>query len=84
MPSADPGHQIPDVSRWTRLAIFRTLVERMEGALARRQQAPGAVSRTHLAEETQAGERARRAAEELDLVRTVARDAGMPLEGPQK
>ena len=56
----------------------------MEGALARRQQAPGAVSRTHLAEETQAGERARRAAEELDLVRTVARDAGMPLEGPQK
>jgi len=70
--------------RWTRLAVFRTLVERMEGALARRQQAPGAVSRTHLAEETQAGERARRAAEELDLVRTVARDAGMPLEGPQK
>ena len=71
-------------ARWTRLAVFRTLAERMEGALARRQQAPGAVSRTHLAEATQAGERARRAAEELELVRTVARDAGMPLEGPQE
>ena len=71
-------------ARFTRLTVFRTLVERMEGALARRKQAPGAVSRTHLAEEAGAGERARRAAEELELVRNVARDAGMPLEGPTR
>lgn len=70
-------------ARWTRVKVFRTLVERMEEALARRQQAPAAVSRTHLAEAAQHDERARRAAEESALVRSVARDAGMPLEEPR-
>jgi polyphosphate kinase 2 (PPK2 family) len=69
-------------ARYTRLTVFRVLVERMEAALERRRQSPAAVSRTHLAEEAEAAARARRAAEELELVRTVARDAGMPLEGP--
>jgi polyphosphate kinase 2 (PPK2 family) len=67
-------------ARWTRVKVFETLVARMERALERRQQAPGAVSRTHLAEEALHDERARRAAEELSLVRTVAEDAGLPLE----
>jgi len=67
--------------RWTRVKVFETLVARMEEALARRQQAPGVVSRTHLAEAALHDQRARRKAEELALVRSVAKDAGMPLEG---
>jgi AMP-polyphosphate phosphotransferase len=66
--------------RFTRVAVFETLVARMEEALARRRQAPGVVSRTHLAETALHDERARRKAEELALVRSVAEDAGMPLE----
>jgi AMP-polyphosphate phosphotransferase len=66
--------------RWTRVAVFETLVARMEEALARRQQAPGVVSRTHLAEEALHDQRAQRKAEELARARSVAKDAGMPLE----
>jgi len=66
--------------RWTRVKVFETLLARMEEALARRQQAPGLVSRTHLARESRHDERARRQAEEQALVRSVAKDAGMPIE----
>ena len=69
-------------ARWTRVKVFRTLVERMQAALDRRQLSPAAVSRTHLAEEATREDRARRAQEDLARVRTVARDAGMPLEDP--
>jgi polyphosphate kinase 2 (PPK2 family) len=69
-------------ARWTRVTVFRTLVERMQAVLDRRQQAPAAVSRTHLAEEATRTDRARRATEDLARQRTVARDAGMPLEDP--
>jgi polyphosphate kinase 2 (PPK2 family) len=65
--------------RWTRVRVFETLVARMEEALARRQQAPGQVSRTHLAAAALHDQRARRKAEEQALVRSVAEDAGMPL-----
>jgi polyphosphate kinase 2 (PPK2 family) len=67
--------------RFTRVKVFETLVARMEEALARRQRAPGLVSRTHLAEAALHDERARRKAEELALARSVAQDAGMPIEG---
>jgi polyphosphate kinase 2 (PPK2 family) len=67
--------------RFTRVKVFETLVARMEEALARRQRAPGLVSRTHLAEAALHDERARRKAEELALARAVAQDAGMPIEG---
>ena len=66
--------------RWTRVKVFETLLARMEDALARRQQAPGVVSRTHLAQEALHDQRARREAEEQALVRSVAKDAGMPIE----
>ena len=69
-------------ARWTRVKVFRTLVERMEAALERRQGAPEAVSRTQLAAAATRGARARRAEEDLARTRTVARDAGMPLEDP--
>jgi polyphosphate kinase 2 (PPK2 family) len=68
-------------ARWTRVRVFETLVARMEEALARRRQAPGTVSRTHLAEEALHDQRARRKAEELARARSVAEDAGLPLEG---
>lgn len=66
--------------RWTRVKVFETLVARMEEALARRQEAPGLVSRTHLAQAALRDQRERRKAEEQALVRSVAKDAGMPLE----
>jgi polyphosphate kinase 2 (PPK2 family) len=69
-------------ARWTRVQVFRTLVERMQAALDRRQLSPADVSRTHLAEEATRGDRARRATEDLARQRTTARDAGMPLEDP--
>jgi polyphosphate kinase 2 (PPK2 family) len=69
-------------ARWTRVKVFRTLVERMQAALDRRQQAPAAVSRTHLAEQATRADRAQRAQADLARARTVAKDAGMPLEDP--
>src|SRR5687768_8232760 len=68
-------------ARWTRVRVFGTLVARMEETLARRRQATGTVSRTHLAEAALRDQRAQRKAEERALVRSVAEDAGMPLEG---
>jgi hypothetical protein len=69
-------------ARWTRVKVFRTLVSRMEEALARRQKAPAAVSRTHLAEAATRTERARRAREQRDRVVSVASEAGLPVEDP--
>ncbi|HUG55237.1 MAG TPA: polyphosphate kinase [Vicinamibacteria bacterium] len=69
-------------ARWTRVKVFRTLVEAMQRALDRRQQAPAAVSRTHLAEEATRDARARRTEADLERARTVAKDAGLPLEDP--
>jgi polyphosphate kinase 2 (PPK2 family) len=66
--------------RWTRVKVFETLIARMEAALARRQEFPGMVSRTRLARVALHDERERRKAEEQALVRSVAKDAGMPLE----
>jgi polyphosphate kinase 2 (PPK2 family) len=67
--------------RWTRVRVFETLVARMEEALAARRQDPGLVSRTHLAEAALHDQRARRKEEERALARSVAKDAGMPIEG---
>jgi polyphosphate kinase 2 (PPK2 family) len=67
-------------ARWTRVKVFETLVRQMEQALARRQGAPAAVSRTHLAQDATRAEREKRASDELALVRSVAEQAGLPLE----
>jgi len=67
-------------ARWTRVKVFRTLIDRMQSALDRRQRMPAAVSRTHLAEVATRGARARRVEEDLARARTVAHDAGLPLE----
>jgi len=69
-------------ARWTRVKVFGTLVERMQAALDRRQQAPAAVSRTQMAEVATRDARHRRAEEDLARARTVAKDAGLPLEDP--
>ena len=66
--------------RHLRLTVFRTLVERMEEALRHRRAAPAEVSRTSLAQAATRGARERRDREEATLVRSVAREAGMPIE----
>ncbi len=66
--------------RHLRLTVFRTLVERMEAALRHRREAPADVSRTSLAKAATRGERERRSREEASLVRSVAREAGLPIE----
>jgi AMP-polyphosphate phosphotransferase len=70
--------------RWTRVKVFEALVARMEAELARRQQAPALVSRTQLAKAALHDQRARRKEEERALVRSVAKDAGMPLDGESR
>jgi polyphosphate kinase 2 (PPK2 family) len=67
-------------ARWMRVKVFETLVRRMEAVLAHRQEAPAAVSRTHLAEEATRGERTRRSMEGLARARSVAAEAGLPLD----
>jgi AMP-polyphosphate phosphotransferase len=66
--------------RHLRLTVFRTLVERMEEALRQRRAAPAEVSRTSLARAATRGARERRDREEATLVRSVAREAGLPIE----
>jgi polyphosphate kinase 2 (PPK2 family) len=66
--------------RFARVKIFETVVRRMEEALARRQAAPSAVSRTQLAQKATKAERVRRDQEESALVHSVAAEAGIPLE----
>jgi AMP-polyphosphate phosphotransferase len=66
--------------RWTRVRVFETLVARMEAALLRQRQAPADVSRHRAAAEATRSVRDRRALEDLDRFRRVAREAGLPLE----
>jgi polyphosphate kinase 2 (PPK2 family) len=66
--------------RHLRLTVFRTLVERMEAALRHRREAPAEVSRTSLAQAATRGERERRSRESATLARSVARDAGLPID----
>jgi hypothetical protein len=67
-------------ARWTRVKVFRTIVERMDEALRRRGEAPAAVSRTQAAREATRDDRESRERAGQALVRSVAADAGMPLE----
>jgi hypothetical protein len=67
-------------ARWTRVQVFRTIVERMDEALRRRARSPEAVSRTLAAREATRGDRERREKAGDQLMRSVAADAGMPLE----
>jgi AMP-polyphosphate phosphotransferase len=67
-------------ARWTRVKVFETLVRAMEQALARREQAPARISRTRLAQSATRVEREQHAAEQLERERSVAAEAGLPLE----
>jgi AMP-polyphosphate phosphotransferase len=67
-------------ARWTRVKVFRTLVERMEAALQRRQATPAAVSRTRAAETATRSDRERHGRESLRLAAVEAGGAGLPLE----
>jgi len=67
-------------ARWTRVRVFRTIVDRMEEALRRRQESPEAVSRTQAAREATREDREHREREDQARVRSVAADAGLPLE----
>jgi polyphosphate kinase 2 (PPK2 family) len=67
-------------ARWTRVKVFDTLVRRMEAALARRREAPAAVSRTQMAAAATRTERERREHDELELARSVAAEAGLPMD----
>lgn len=67
-------------ARWTRVKVFQAIVDGMEEALRRRQQAPEAVSRTQAAHEATRGQREHRRREDEALVRSVAAAAGLPLE----
>jgi polyphosphate kinase 2 (PPK2 family) len=67
-------------ARWTRVKVFRTIVDRMEEALRRRQESPEAVSRTQAARQATREDREHREREGQALVRSVAADAGLPLE----
>ena len=67
-------------ARWTRVKVFETLVRHMEEALARRQQAPAAVSRSQLAVAATRNDRERRDKEALERARSVASEAGLPIE----
>ena len=67
-------------ARWRRVKAFQAVVGRMEAALQRRKQDPAAVSRSHMAEAATRDERQKRDAAELARVRTVAAEAGMPLD----
>jgi polyphosphate kinase 2 (PPK2 family) len=67
-------------ARWTRVKVFQAIVEGMEAALQRRQQAPHTVSRTQAAREATRGQREHRRREDEALVRSVAAAAGLPLE----
>jgi polyphosphate kinase 2 (PPK2 family) len=68
-------------ARWTRVKVFETLVRHMEAALARRREAPASVSRTRAARDSTRAERERREVADLERARTVAAEAGLPMEG---
>ena len=67
-------------ARYTRVRVFETLVARMEHALLQREQAPTDVSRSHRALDALREDRQRRQRLDADFLRSVARDAGMPLD----
>jgi polyphosphate kinase 2 (PPK2 family) len=67
-------------ARWTRVKVFETLVRSMEQALARRAQTPARISRTRLAQNATRVERQQHAVEQLARARSVAAEAGLPLE----
>ena len=67
-------------ARFTRVKVFRTIVEAMEQALRRRADSPAAVSRTLAAREATRGHREHRERTSEALARSVAADAGMPLD----
>jgi len=67
-------------ARWTRVRVFETLVRSMETALRRRQAAPASVSRTKMAKEATRTTREKRAADDLERARSVAAEAGLPIE----
>jgi hypothetical protein len=69
-------------ARWTRVKVFRTLVERMQAALDRRQQAPASVSRTQMAEVATRDVRHRRAERTSRARARSPRTRGLPLEDP--
>jgi polyphosphate kinase 2 (PPK2 family) len=66
--------------RWTRVQVFRTLVESMEQALRQQEKAPAAVSRTHVAKEATKAARQKRKQEQIERVRAVASEVGLPVE----
>lgn len=68
-------------ARWARVKTFEALVTHMSAALARRQKAPEAVSRTRMAKSVSRGRRAQQADEALTRARHTAEEAGLPLEG---
>jgi len=67
-------------ARWTRVKVFETLVRRMEEALARRHEAPTAVSRSRAAKDATRERRERRRAEDLERARATASEAGLPID----
>jgi polyphosphate kinase 2 (PPK2 family) len=67
-------------ARWARVKVFETLIRRMEDTLRRRQETPAAVSRTRLAAEATRAERSQREQEGLVKARSVAQEAGLPVE----
>jgi AMP-polyphosphate phosphotransferase len=67
-------------ARWTRVKVFETLVRRLEEALARRKDAPTNVSRSKVAQEATREKREKRAKDDLERARSVAAEAGLPME----
>jgi len=67
-------------ARWTRVKVFETLVRRMEEALARRREAPTAVSRSRVAKDATRERRELRRAEDLERARATASEAGLPID----
>ena len=67
-------------ARWTRVKVFETLVRSMEQALARRQASPASVSRPRAAQAAPRPAREARAARHLARERSVAAEAGLPIQ----
>ena len=67
-------------ARWTRVKVFETLVRRMEDTLAARELSPALVSRTHRAAEATHADRQRRDHADAARMRSVAAEAGLPLD----
>jgi polyphosphate kinase 2 (PPK2 family) len=66
---------------WVRVKVYRTLVERLERAVAQRQAEPAAVMRTKAAKEATRVLRAQRDASDAQRARDAAAAAGLTIEG---